>query len=58
MILQKDLSGESLANELKNLIESPEKITQMEISAKKMVKGDAAALMVNLIEDLARKGNK
>jgi UDP-N-acetylglucosamine--N-acetylmuramyl-(pentapeptide) pyrophosphoryl-undecaprenol N-acetylglucosamine transferase len=53
MILQKDLSGEILANEIKKLIDAPEKITEMENAAKKLVKGDAAALMVDLIEQLS-----
>jgi UDP-N-acetylglucosamine--N-acetylmuramyl-(pentapeptide) pyrophosphoryl-undecaprenol N-acetylglucosamine transferase len=55
MILQKDLNGETLSNEIKNLIDAPEKITQMELSAKKLVKGDAAASMVDLIEKLTRE---
>jgi UDP-N-acetylglucosamine--N-acetylmuramyl-(pentapeptide) pyrophosphoryl-undecaprenol N-acetylglucosamine transferase len=53
MILQKELNGEVLANEIKGLIDTPEKITEMEQAAKKIVKGDAAAIMVDLIEDLA-----
>jgi UDP-N-acetylglucosamine--N-acetylmuramyl-(pentapeptide) pyrophosphoryl-undecaprenol N-acetylglucosamine transferase len=52
MILQKDLNGEILAKEIKNLIDAPERITEMERAAKKLVKGDAAATMVNLIEEL------
>jgi UDP-N-acetylglucosamine--N-acetylmuramyl-(pentapeptide) pyrophosphoryl-undecaprenol N-acetylglucosamine transferase len=55
MILQKDLTGESLARELAALIEQPEKITQMETSAKKLAKVDAAKVTVDLIELLARK---
>ncbi|MGI8545545.1 MAG: undecaprenyldiphospho-muramoylpentapeptide beta-N-acetylglucosaminyltransferase [Aridibacter sp.] len=54
MILQKDLNGESLANEIKNFINSPEKITEMEKSAKKMAKKDAASVTVDLIEDIAK----
>lgn len=53
MILQKDLSGEVLAGEIKKLINAPEKITAMEQAAKMLVKGDAAATMVDLIEQLA-----
>lgn len=52
MILQKDLNGEILAAEIKSLIDAPERITEMERAAKKLVKGDAAATMVNLIEEL------
>lgn len=54
MILQKDLNGETLAAEIKNLIDVPERITAMEQAAKKLVKGDAAVAMVNLIEEMAR----
>ncbi|HEX8287994.1 MAG TPA: undecaprenyldiphospho-muramoylpentapeptide beta-N-acetylglucosaminyltransferase [Pyrinomonadaceae bacterium] len=54
MILQRDLSGESLANEIINLINSPEKISAMEAAAKKLARKDAAEVTVNLIEDLAR----
>jgi UDP-N-acetylglucosamine--N-acetylmuramyl-(pentapeptide) pyrophosphoryl-undecaprenol N-acetylglucosamine transferase len=54
MILQKDLTGESLAREITDLIEKPEKITEMEASAKKLAKSDAAEATVDLIEELAR----
>jgi UDP-N-acetylglucosamine--N-acetylmuramyl-(pentapeptide) pyrophosphoryl-undecaprenol N-acetylglucosamine transferase len=54
MILQKDLTGESLAREIANLIEKPEKITEMEISAKKLAKANAAKVTVDLIESLAK----
>lgn len=57
MILQTDLTGETLAAEIKNLIDQPEKITAMEQAAKKLLKGDAAATMVDLIEELAEKRN-
>jgi UDP-N-acetylglucosamine--N-acetylmuramyl-(pentapeptide) pyrophosphoryl-undecaprenol N-acetylglucosamine transferase len=55
MILQKDLDGASLAKEIKSLIDAPERITAMERAAKKLVKGDAAARMTDLIEELARR---
>ncbi len=54
MILQKDLSGESLAKEIIELIGKPEKITEMETSAKKLAKSDAAEAAVDLIESLAK----
>ncbi len=57
MILQKDLSGESLAKEIIDLIEKPEKITAMETSAKKLAKADAAEVTVDLIENLAKGQN-
>jgi UDP-N-acetylglucosamine--N-acetylmuramyl-(pentapeptide) pyrophosphoryl-undecaprenol N-acetylglucosamine transferase len=52
MILQKDLTGERLAAEIRNLINAPEKITAMEQAAKKLIKGNAAAIMTDLIEEL------
>lgn len=52
MILQKDLSGELLANEILKLMNSPEKITKMEKSARKLAKVNAAEATVDLIEEL------
>jgi UDP-N-acetylglucosamine--N-acetylmuramyl-(pentapeptide) pyrophosphoryl-undecaprenol N-acetylglucosamine transferase len=54
MILQNDLTGESLAREIADLIEKPEKITEMGNSAKKLAKADAAEASVDLIESLAK----
>jgi UDP-N-acetylglucosamine--N-acetylmuramyl-(pentapeptide) pyrophosphoryl-undecaprenol N-acetylglucosamine transferase len=53
MILQSDLSKESLAKEITDLIKAPEKITAMENAAKKLAKADAAEVTVDLIEELA-----
>ncbi len=55
MILQRDLTGESLANEILDLINSAEKITAMETATKKLARKDAAETTVNLIEELGRK---
>ena len=55
MILQKDLSGESLAKEISELIHDPDAITSMEQAAKGMARSDAAEATVNLIEELAGK---
>lgn len=55
MILQKDLSGESLAKEIAEMIENPQRISEMERAAKAMAKADAAKVTVDLIEDLARR---
>ena len=55
MILQRDLTGESLANEILDFVNSPEKIGAMEASAKKLARADAAEVTVDLIEDLARR---
>jgi UDP-N-acetylglucosamine--N-acetylmuramyl-(pentapeptide) pyrophosphoryl-undecaprenol N-acetylglucosamine transferase len=52
MILQRDLSGESLANEIRSLIDAPEKISAMEAAAKKLARRDAAEVTVDLIENL------
>ena len=52
MILQKDLTGESLANEILNLINSPEKISAMETATRTLARRDAAETTVDLIESL------
>lgn len=52
MIIQKDLSGETLANEIKALMELPETITEMESAAKRIGRADAAEKTVDLIEEL------
>ena len=53
MILQSDLNGESLANEIIDLINLPAKISAMEAAAKKLARKDAAEVTVDLIEKLA-----
>ena len=53
MILQSDLSRESLAKEITDLINAPEKISGMEDAARKLAKRDAAKVTVDLIEELA-----
>ncbi len=55
MILQSDLTGESLAKEISVLIDKPEKIAKMEESAKKLGRKDAAVAAVGLIEKLAAR---
>ena len=59
MILQKDLSGETLANEIRTLLTTPEKLSEMENAARKLARRDAAEKTVDLIEELvmARRGN-
>ncbi len=54
MILQKDLTGERLAEELIRFMNAPEKITEMEKNAKKLTKEDAAEAAVNIIQTLAK----
>jgi len=52
MILQQDLSGERLAQEIKALAGEPERISTMEHAARKLARGDAAAAVVDMIEEL------
>ncbi len=52
MILQQDLSGGRLAQEIERLIETPAEIEKMEEASRKMARGDAAAAAVDLIEQL------
>ena len=54
MILQSELSGESLASEISALIDSPDKITGMETAAKALGRADAAEKTVDIIEELKR----
>jgi UDP-N-acetylglucosamine--N-acetylmuramyl-(pentapeptide) pyrophosphoryl-undecaprenol N-acetylglucosamine transferase len=54
MILQQDLSGERLANEIGTLSGEPERISAMEQAARRLARGDAAAAVVDLIEELVR----
>src|SRR5439155_5045551 len=51
MILQKELTGERLANEIDSLLESPEKIGQMELASRKLARPDAATATVDLMEE-------
>jgi UDP-N-acetylglucosamine:LPS N-acetylglucosamine transferase len=55
MLLQSDLHGESLASEIKKLLEAPELITEMENSARPLANRDAAAAAAALIRDLAER---
>jgi len=52
MILQKDLSGSRLANEITGLINAPDKINDMENASRKLGRRDAAAATVELMERL------
>lgn len=52
MILQQDLNGERLAQEIATLIREPDRISEMEQAARKLARGDAAAAVVDLIEKL------
>lgn len=52
MILQSDLTGERLAREIGALVREPSRVTGMEKSARQLARGDAAAAVVDLIEEL------
>jgi UDP-N-acetylglucosamine--N-acetylmuramyl-(pentapeptide) pyrophosphoryl-undecaprenol N-acetylglucosamine transferase len=52
MILQKDLNGERLAEEIHVLVQSPQELDRMEQASRKLARGDAAKTVVNLIEQL------
>src|SRR5215468_592630 len=54
MIVQDELSPESLAAALTGLAHSPGRIAAMETAAKKLAREDAAEATVNIIEELAR----
>ncbi len=55
MILQRSLTGESLANEILGLTAAPAQISAMETAAKSLARKDAAEMTVDLIEGM-RKG--
>lgn len=58
MILQKDLSGERLAEEISSLLAAPEKIEAMESAGRKLVRRDAAAAAVELMEELVQSSEQ
>jgi UDP-N-acetylglucosamine--N-acetylmuramyl-(pentapeptide) pyrophosphoryl-undecaprenol N-acetylglucosamine transferase len=60
VILQEELSGERLADEIITLIKAPDEVTRMEIASRSLARGDAAAAAVDLIEELVanRKRSK
>jgi UDP-N-acetylglucosamine--N-acetylmuramyl-(pentapeptide) pyrophosphoryl-undecaprenol N-acetylglucosamine transferase len=54
MILQADLNGERLAEEIKALIADRDQVAAMGMAAKKIARPDAAAATVDIIEELKR----
>jgi UDP-N-acetylglucosamine--N-acetylmuramyl-(pentapeptide) pyrophosphoryl-undecaprenol N-acetylglucosamine transferase len=52
MILQQDLSGENLGSEIRALAKKPERINAMGDAARSLARGDAAAAVVDLMEEL------
>lgn len=58
MILQSELSAESLARLLTELIGDPETIGKMESAARKLARSDAAEATVDIMEELKRNREK
>lgn len=54
MLLQKDLNGERLAEEIIGLIEQPARLQEMQAAAKSLSRPDAASATVDIIEELKR----
>jgi UDP-N-acetylglucosamine--N-acetylmuramyl-(pentapeptide) pyrophosphoryl-undecaprenol N-acetylglucosamine transferase len=54
MILQDELTGERLAQEIAALVRDPERLTSMEQASRKLARGDAAVATVDLMEKLVR----
>jgi UDP-N-acetylglucosamine--N-acetylmuramyl-(pentapeptide) pyrophosphoryl-undecaprenol N-acetylglucosamine transferase len=52
MILQTELTGERLAQEIAKLVEDPEEITRREQAARRLARPDAASVAVDMIEKL------
>jgi UDP-N-acetylglucosamine:LPS N-acetylglucosamine transferase len=52
MILQEELTGERLADEINALVSEPELITRMEQASRKLARRDAAEVSVDLMEKL------
>jgi len=55
MILQPELSGERLADEVERLVQAPEELNRMEEASRGLAHGDAAAAAVDMIEELSHK---
>jgi UDP-N-acetylglucosamine--N-acetylmuramyl-(pentapeptide) pyrophosphoryl-undecaprenol N-acetylglucosamine transferase len=54
MILQQDLSPQRLASEIETLVGEPAKVTAMENAARALRRGDAAAKVVELVEEMVK----
>ncbi len=55
MILQSELSGDVLAKQISDLVNSPEMVKKMGAAAKKLARADAAEAAADMIEELAKK---
>ena len=58
MILQSEMSGERLAQEISKLASAPQQITEMERAVRTLARPGAAAAAVDLIEQLVGKGQR
>jgi UDP-N-acetylglucosamine:LPS N-acetylglucosamine transferase len=58
MILQKDLTGERLADEIKSLLATPEEIDLMETASRKLARRDAAMATVDLMAELIQNRSR
>jgi UDP-N-acetylglucosamine--N-acetylmuramyl-(pentapeptide) pyrophosphoryl-undecaprenol N-acetylglucosamine transferase len=58
VILQQQLSGERLAKEIATFVREPESVTSMEQAARKLARGDAAAVVVDMVEELVSSKKK
>ena len=58
MILQKELTGERLANEIDSLLAAPERIDQMEMAGRKLARRDAATATLDLMEGLVKSSRQ
>ncbi|HEV2493470.1 MAG TPA: undecaprenyldiphospho-muramoylpentapeptide beta-N-acetylglucosaminyltransferase [Terriglobia bacterium] len=55
LLLQSELTPDRLAREVRELLESPERLAEMERAARQLARPDAAARVADLVEELARK---
>jgi len=58
MILQQELNGERLADEIKSLLAAPEGIDRMEIASRKLARRDAATATVDLMAELVESSRQ
>ena len=54
MIVQSELTGESVATELRNAIDRPHEIAAMSANSRKLARPDAAEAVYELIDELRR----
>jgi UDP-N-acetylglucosamine--N-acetylmuramyl-(pentapeptide) pyrophosphoryl-undecaprenol N-acetylglucosamine transferase len=55
MILQQELTGERLAEEIARLVQAPDELTRMEQASRRLARGDAATATVDLMEKMIKK---